>query len=167
MKELIEIENADVLRGDDHEKPLTKIKLDASVKKVLKDQGLNENFVPPLGDRICLRYNGNLSTGGTARDCTEEIHPYNARIAIRAAKALGLDIAGVDITAEDISRPIFDGNGAVIEINAAPGLKCIYPTKGSPKTLPGTYWTCCFRRKLIQFPLYRLPGPTVKLPQPA
>jgi len=138
VKELIEIENADVLRGDDHEKPLTKIKLDASVKKVLKDQGLNENFVPPLGDRICLRYNGNLSTGGTARDCTEEIHPYNARIAIRAAKALGLDIAGVDITAEDISRPIFDGNGAVIEINAAPGLRMhIYPTEGKPQNVAG------------------------------
>lgn len=138
VKELVEIENANVLRGDDHEKPLTKIKLDASVEKVLGDQGMDENSVPSLGDRICLRYNGNLSTGGTARDCTREIHPYNAEISIRTAKAVGLDIAGVDITAEDISKPIGDGSGAVIEVNAAPGLRMhIYPTEGKPKNVAG------------------------------
>jgi len=103
---LSQIENLSSLRGDDHEKSLTKIKLDATALKVLKDQGIGKDHVPSLGERIYLRYNGNLSTGGTARECTDEIHPYNADIAVKAAQIIGLDIAGVDITTEDISVPI-------------------------------------------------------------
>lgn len=131
VRQLVEIENSNELRGNDHEKPLTKIKLDAVAKRVLANQGIDEDHIPASGETVYLRYNGNLSTGGTARECTSEIHPYNVGLAVKAAKAIGLDIAGIDITAEDISKPIGDVNGAVIEINAAPGLRMhIYPSEG-------------------------------------
>jgi len=71
--------------------------------KGFERSGIGKDHVPSLGERIYLRYNGNLSTGGTARECTDEIHPYNADIAVKAAQIIGLDIAGVDITTEDIS----------------------------------------------------------------
>ncbi len=136
IKELVRLENLNPLRGDDHEKPLTKIKLDNLARQVIKRQGLDEEGVPRKGVAVKLRDNGNLSTGGTARDCSDEIHPYNCQLAINAAGALGLDIAGVDITAQDISRPINCCNGAVIEVNAAPGLRMhLYPTEGSPRNV--------------------------------
>lgn len=138
VKALIEIENCSDLRGDDHERPLTKIKLDATALKVLEDQCVDMDHIPSSGERIYLRYNGNLSTGGTARECTDEIHPYNADIAVRAAKIVGLDIAGVDITAEDISMPISDNCGAIIEVNAAPGLRMhVFPSEGKAKNVAG------------------------------
>lgn len=136
VEELVAIENLSSLRGDDHEKPLTKIKLDATALKVLKDQGIGKDHVPSLGERIYLRYNGNLSTGGTARECTDEIHPYNADIAVKAAQIIGLDIAGVDITTEDISVPISENGGAIIEINAAPGLRMhLFPSEGKTRNV--------------------------------
>jgi cyanophycin synthetase len=134
IKELVNIENENLLRGQSHEKPLTRIKLDSMVKQALAKAGLNENYIPGLNEVVKLRDNGNLSTGGTARDCTKEIHPFNSMISIKAAKILGLDIAGIDITAKDISLPISPNNGAVVEINAAPGLRMhIYPTEGESR----------------------------------
>lgn len=131
IKELVDMENDNPLRGDDHEKPLTKMKLDHVAKQMLGRSGLDEHYVPAANEVVNLRDNGNLSTGGTARDCTNEIHPYNCEIAIKAAKAIGLDIAGIDMTMEDISQPLSHTNGAVIEVNAAPGLRMhLYPTQG-------------------------------------
>lgn len=136
IKKLVERENMNPLRGNDHEKPLTRIKLDNTARQVLFKDGRNENDTPAAGEKVFLRHNGNLSTGGTARDCTAEIHPYNAAIAVKAASLLGLDIAGIDITAEDISRPITEQDGAVIEINAAPGLRMhLYPTEGEARNV--------------------------------
>jgi len=131
VRELVEAENSNSLRGEDHEKPLTKLKLDEIALEVLKKQGINENYIPRENEEVKLRENGNLSTGGTAVECTSRIHAQNCEIAIMAAKAMKLDIAGIDITAKDISLPIGGGNGAVIEVNAAPGLRMhIYPTEG-------------------------------------
>jgi len=136
IRELVEIENRNPLRGYDHEMPLTKIKLDAMSLQVLKKAGYDESSILRKGVRVPLRYNGNLSTGGTARDCTEEVHPENAQLAVRAAKALGLDVAGVDITCADISEPLTYDNGAVIEVNAAPGLRMhLHPTFGKPRNV--------------------------------
>ncbi len=136
VKELVELANRDSLRGENHEKPLTKIRLDEMAKKVLARQGYTEESVPEKGQLVKLRENGNLSTGGTARDCTGEVHPFNADLAVKAAKAVGLDIAGVDITAEDISRPIGWPNGAVIELNACPGLRMhLFPSEGKPRNV--------------------------------
>jgi len=131
IKELVEIENMNPLRGNDHEKPLTKIKLDNVAKAVISRKGFDENSVPAKGEDVPLRENGNLSTGGTARNCTDEIHEYNKQVAVKAAKLIGLDIAGIDMTIEDISVPLSSQNGAVIEVNAAPGLRMhLYPTEG-------------------------------------
>ncbi len=134
--QLVEIENNNPLRGYDHEKPLTKIKLDVTAAQLLVRYGLNEEYVPARGEKVVLRENGNLSTGGTARECTDEIHPYNAEIAIKTAQIMGLDIAGVDIIAEDIGIPLDGSNGTVIEVNAAPGLRMhIHPSVGNPRNV--------------------------------
>lgn len=136
IRQLVELENRNPLRGNDHEKPLTRIKLDNTALQVLIQDGWDENDIPGAGERVFLRHNGNLSTGGTARDCTAEINPYNAGIAVRAAELLGLDIAGIDITAGDITKPIDKQDGAVIEINAAPGLRMhLYPTEGEARNV--------------------------------
>ena len=136
IRQLVDMENENPLRGFDHEKPLTKIKLDEMSKQVLSKGGFCENSIPALGIRVKLRYNGNLSTGGSARDCTEEVDAFNASLAVRAAEAMGLDVAGIDITCEDISKPLDNENGAVIEVNAAPGLRMhIYPTTGQPRNV--------------------------------
>lgn len=138
IRQLVDIENENPLRGFDHERPLTKIKLDSMSLQVLKKEGYDESTVLSKGMRVLLRYNGNISTGGTARDCTEEVHEENAQLAIRAAEALGLDVAGIDITCDDISVPLTDDNGAIIEVNAAPGLRMhLHPTQGKPRNVAG------------------------------
>ena len=136
VSELVALENENPLRGDDHEKQLTKIKLDGTAIQVLHRNGLDMDSVPLHGNAVFLRENGNLSTGGTARDCTDDIHPANCEIAVKAAELLGLDVAGVDMTIRDISIPVKRGEGAVIEVNAAPGLRMhLYPTEGSARNV--------------------------------
>lgn len=132
IKELIDIENKCELRGEGHEKPLTKIRLDDVTLKYLERHHLDEYFIPPAGQVVRLRDNGNLSTGGIARECTNEIHPDNIEIAINSAKSIGLDIAGIDIITEDISKPLHECGGVVVEVNAAPGLRMhLYPSIGN------------------------------------
>jgi len=123
VKELIEIMNSDHLRGEEHEKPLTKIKIDSIALMMLARKNLSLDAVPSLGEIVYLRENGNLSTGGVPVDVLEKVHPFNARLAVRAAQIIGLDVAGVDLVAQDISQPISGGNGAVVEVNAAPGIR--------------------------------------------
>ncbi|QUH24633.1 cyanophycin synthetase [Serpentinicella alkaliphila] len=131
LKQLIDRENQNPLRGEGHEKPLTKIKIDDVMMLLLDKNGINLEHVPPFGEVVYLRENDNLSTGGTAIDATEEIHPENIRLAINAVNAIGLDIAGVDMVAIDISKPIREYGGAVIEVNACPGIRMHhFPSKG-------------------------------------
>ncbi len=138
ISQLVEIENRNPLRGDDHEKPLTIIKIDDMSRQVLVKSGYTEDSIPAVDETVLLRLNGNLSTGGTARDCTDEVHPYNAELAVKAAQLMGLDVAGIDITCNDISKPLDEANGALIEVNAAPGLRMhIYPTEGAPRNVAG------------------------------
>ena len=133
ISELVKLENMNPLRGEDHEKSLTYIKLDDIAINYLKAQGLSSDSILEAGRSIYLRQNGNISTGGTARNCTEEIHPKNAYYAKAAAEALGLDIAGIDFATEDISCPIDINAGAIIEVNAAPGLRMhLHPCEGEP-----------------------------------
>lgn len=125
------MENRSELRGYGHEKPQTKISLDRIALNYLEKNNLSIYSIPSPGEIIRLRQNCNISTGGSAIECTDEIHPYNAKIAIKAAKAIGLDIAGIDITTEDISKPISETGGALIEVNAVPGLRMhLYHTYG-------------------------------------
>ncbi len=136
VEELVEEVNRDERRGEQHEKPLTKIKLDAAALELLKRRGMTEASVPAAGETVPLRENGNLSTGGTAIDRTETIHPENAALAVRAAQAIGIDIAGIDVVAVDIARPIAETGGAVVEVNAAPGIRMhLYPSIGTPRNV--------------------------------
>jgi len=136
VEQLVSIENNNPLRGDDHEKPLTKIIIDDIAKNVLISAGKSLDYIPEKGEIVALRNNSNLSTGGTARDCTNEVHPLNKEIAVKAAKALGLDIAGIDIKMKDITKPLSKNNGAIIEVNAAPGLRMhLYPSEGKSRNV--------------------------------
>ena len=123
VAQLVELANADPRRGEHHATVLSKIKLDAIAEAVLADQGFTPASVPPAGAVVLIRRNANLSTGGTAIDVTERVHPAVAAAAIDAAKIVGLDIAGIDVVAQDISRPLGEQGGVIVEVNAAPGLR--------------------------------------------
>ncbi len=134
IRQLIDKQNQDPARGEGHEKPLTKIRIDPVAMMVLKRQGKGLDYIPLKGEKIYIRDNDNLSTGGIAVDTTDQIHPDNVALAIRAVQAIGLDIAGVDITTPDISKPIVTTGGAVIEVNASPGIRMHYfPQHGEPR----------------------------------
>lgn len=135
--ELIELENFEnPKRGEGHEKPLTKIVIDKVVVAYLAKQNINLNYVPSIGEVVYLRENDNLSTGGIAIDYTDKVHPESVGFAINAAKIIGLDIAGIDITIQDISKPLIESGGAIIEINAAPGIRMHhYPALGKPRNV--------------------------------
>ena len=135
--QLVERVNADPRRGDGHEKPLTKIRIDAVAVINLARQGLTPETVPAAGRTVYIRENANLSTGGTAVDVTDIVHPETARMAERAARLIGLDIAGIDIVAADITQSLRQG-GAIIEVNAAPGIRMHhFPSAGKPRDVAG------------------------------
>ncbi|HLL16236.1 MAG TPA: cyanophycin synthetase [Pyrinomonadaceae bacterium] len=137
LGELIEIENLDPLRGEGHDNVLTKIKADEVMLAYLHKHGLNFEQVPGAGERVFLRETGNLSTGGTAIDVTDIVHPEVRRLCERAARVVGLDICGLDLLAADIAQPLRNGNG-FIEANAAPGLRMhTAPTHGQPRDVGG------------------------------
>jgi cyanophycin synthetase len=138
IAQLVEQENQNPLRGDCHEKPLTRIRLDEIARAYLAKAGLSPESVPAAGEVISLREGVNLSTGGTARDVTDEVHPTIRRMCERAARAAGLDICGVDLVLEDISTEFRRGTGGVIELNAAPGLRMhLHPSEGQPRDVGG------------------------------
>ena len=123
VAELVAQVNADPRRGEGHSTSLTKIRFDDIARARLAEQGLLETSVPTLGQRVVLRNNANLSTGGTATDVTDEVHPEVAARAIAAALMVGLDICGVDVVCENIARPLEEQSGGIVEVNAAPGLR--------------------------------------------
>jgi len=138
IAELVEAENMDPLRGEGHEKPLTRIRLDEIARAHLSKAGLSPEDVPGAGQVVGLREGVNLSTGGTARDVTDEVHPSVRRLCERAARAAGLDICGVDLVLEDASAEFRRGAGGVIELNAAPGLRMhLHPSEGRPRDVGG------------------------------
>ncbi len=134
VEELVQITNDDPRRGDDHATSLSKIPLDAVSLQVLADQSLTPASIPAAGDRVLIRRNANLSTGGTATDVTDLVHPEVAARAIEAARVVGLDVAGVDVVALDISIPLEAQRGVVVEVNAAPGLRMhLQPSAGKSR----------------------------------
>jgi len=134
VRALVEAVNADPRRGKGHESALTRIRLDEAAEDCLTRQGLGPDDVPAAGQRVLLRSNANLSTGGTAEDLTDAIHPHTARLCVRAARRVGLDVAGIDLVCEDISQPLPTQRGAVIEVNAAPGIRMHeQPSVGTPR----------------------------------
>jgi cyanophycin synthetase len=123
VRELVDAVNADPRRGIGHESALTRIPLDAAAADCLSAQGLGFESVLPLGAVAVLRGNANLSTGGTAEDVTDRLHPDTAALCVRAARRIGLDVAGIDLVCADISAPLAPQEGALIEVNAAPGIR--------------------------------------------
>ncbi len=134
ITELVAETNADPRRGIGHEKVLTRIAVDDESESYAAEQGFALDAVPPKGTRVYLKRTGNMSTGGISIDRTEEIHPENAEIAEQAAKVIGLDIAGIDFICPDISVPVRETGGGIVEVNAAPGFRMhTNPTEGEPQ----------------------------------
>jgi cyanophycin synthetase len=121
--QLIDEVNKDPRRGDGHATSLTKIRLDDIARATLSKQGYTTESVPPKGALVVLRNNANLSTGGTATDVTEDVHPEMAARAVEAAQMVGLDICGVDVVCESVLKPLEEQGGGIVEVNAAPGLR--------------------------------------------
>ena len=136
IEELINKTNSDPARGEDHEKVLTRINIDEQTNSMLYEKNLTLRSVLPFGEILFLKNTANLSTGGTARDATDMVHPYNVFLVERVARLMNLDICGIDIIAEDITKPITEKNGAVLEVNAAPGFRMhLSPLKGIPRNV--------------------------------
>ena len=132
--QLVEIENQDPRRGFGHEKVLTRIRIDEAAEELVKKQGLGIDDVPPKGKRVLLAATGNMSTGGISIDRTWEAHEDNVEIAEEAARVVGLDVAGIDFLAPDITQPVRETGGAIVEVNAAPGFRMhTHPTEGEPQ----------------------------------
>ncbi len=123
VRELVDIVNQDPRRGEGHATSLTKIRFDDIAVARLAVQNLTPESIPARGRRVVLRNNANLSTGGTATDVTDDVHPEVAARAVAAAQMVGLHICGVDMICESVLRPLEAQNGGVIEVNAAPGLR--------------------------------------------
>ena len=131
VRQLVDQVNADPRRGTGHSTSLTKIRFDDIAIGRLREQGLEPESVPVKGRRVILRNNANLSTGGTATDVTDDVHPEVAARVIEAAQMVGLDICGVDVVCESVMRPLEEQNGGIVEVNAAPGLRMhISPSYG-------------------------------------
>jgi len=138
VAELVEIVNQDPRRGVGHEKVLTKLGLDAQAEMMLARAGHTASSVPADGEVVYLRSTANLSTGGTATDVTDVIHPDNRAMAERAVRAIGLDVGGVDFISPNIAESYKSVGGAICEVNAAPGFRMhVSPSDGTPRDVAG------------------------------
>jgi cyanophycin synthetase len=138
LRQLIEEENRNPARGDGHCKPMTKIPADATTERLLGAGGRSLDSIPDPGETVLLRATANLSTGGSASDVTELVHPETARICERAARLIGLDLCGIDLIASDISQPLRPGESGIIEVNAGPGIRMHhFPAAGKARNAAG------------------------------
>jgi cyanophycin synthetase len=136
IKQLIDKENKDPRRGIGHENLLTRISIDPSTKKILKTNKLTLKSVLKKDERLFLKDTANLSTGGTAEDVTDIVHPENVTMAERISRNIDLDICGIDICSSSISKPLVEAKGAVLEVNAGPGFRMhLAPTAGTPRNV--------------------------------
>ncbi|HEX4855235.1 MAG TPA: cyanophycin synthetase [Limnobacter sp.] len=123
ITELVEIENRNPLRGEGHGSALSKLRLDEIAIARIKKQGYTASSVPDQGVRVVLRNNANLSTGGSATDVTDNVHPALAEMVIQAAQQIGIDVCGVDVVCERVDESLEAQGGGIVELNAAPGLR--------------------------------------------
>jgi cyanophycin synthetase len=138
IAELVDLVNQDPRRGIGHEKVLTRLEFDHQALRLMEQKGVTPETVLPAGEAFFLRSTGNLSTGGTAIDLTDTVHPDNREMAVRAAGAIGLDVAGIDFITVDISRSYREVGGGICEVNAAPGFRMhVAPTEGKPRDVAG------------------------------
>ncbi len=145
IAELVEIVNQDPRRGVGHEKVLTKLFLDYQAIQMLDKKGYTAETVLADGEVCYLRATANLSTGGTAIDLTDQVHPDNKEMAERAVRAIGLDVGGVDFLITDISKSYHEIGGGICEVNAAPGFRMhVAPTEGKPRDVAGAVMEMLF-----------------------
>ena len=136
IAQLVDIVNQDPRRGSGHGTALTKVRLDDIALARIAAEGLAPDSVPAQGQRVVLRNNANLSTGGSATDVTDDVHPEIAARAVEAAQTIGLHICGVDVICETMLRPLEEQNGGIVEVNAAPGLRMhLAPSFGRPRNV--------------------------------
>lgn len=147
IAELVDLVNGDPRRGVGHEKVLTKLEFDKAAYSHMADAGYTKESVLAAGETLFLRSTANLSTGGTAIDLTDVVHPDNRKMAVRAISAVGLDVGGVDFLTEDISQSYKDIGGAIVEVNAAPGFRMhVAPSEGKPRDVAGAVMDMLFPR---------------------
>lgn len=145
IAELVDIVNQDPRRGVGHENVLTRLELDDPAKALLEEKGYTAETVPAEGEEVYLRKTANISTGGTAVDVTDTIHPDNKLMAERAIRAIGLDVGAVDFLTTDITRSYRETGGGICEINAGPGLRMhIAPSEGTPRDVGGAIMDMLF-----------------------
>ncbi len=138
VRQLVDRTNADPRRGIGHEKVLTRIEIDHQAERLVEKAGRTLDDVLDAGEVLYLRSTANLSTGGTAIDVTDVVHPDNREMAIRAAAAIGLDVCGVDFLTPDITRSFREIGGGICEVNAAPGFRMhVAPSEGEPRDVAG------------------------------
>ncbi|MBT8310058.1 MAG: cyanophycin synthetase [Flavobacteriaceae bacterium] len=136
LQELVDEVNKDPRRGYGHENVLTQITINDLTKTIIKDAGYTVDSVIPEGETLILKDTANLSTGGTAEDVTDILHPANKFMAERISKIIDLDICGIDVMTTDITKPISEPGGAVLEVNAGPGFRMhLAPTTGLPRNV--------------------------------
>jgi len=138
IQQLIDKENSDPRRGYGHEKVLTLISVDRDTLDLLEKKGYTLETVPAKGEKVFVKSTANLSTGGTSIDVTDHVHPQNIFICERISKIIGLDICGIDIMAENLTEPLTENGGVILEVNAAPGFRMhIAPSEGLPRNVAG------------------------------
>ena len=138
IQQLIDIENMDPRRGYGHEKVLTLIDVDRDTLDLLEKKGYTLATIPTKGEKVFVKSTANLSTGGTSIDVTDQVHPQNIFYCERISKIIGLDICGIDIMAQNLSQPLTDTGGVILEVNAAPGFRMhIAPSEGLARNVAG------------------------------
>jgi cyanophycin synthetase len=148
IQELIDLVNSDSRRGFGHENVLTKITTNELTINIIKEAGYALESVISLDEKLILKDTANLSTGGTAEDITDIIHPANVSMVERISKIIDLDICGIDIMTTDISKPLSETGGAVLEVNAGPGFRMhLAPTTGLPRNVAGPVIDKLFPKK--------------------
>ncbi|MCC2644240.1 MAG: cphA [Burkholderiales bacterium] len=148
ISQLVDIVNEDARRGVGHEKVLTRIELDYQAEALMEFAGYNANSILPKDELLYLRSTANLSTGGTAIDMTDVVHPDNRHMAERAVGAVGLDVGGVDFLTADITKSYLEVGGAIVEVNAAPGFRMhVSPSEGKSRDVAGAVMNMLFPNK--------------------
>jgi len=136
IQELIALTNLDPRRGYGHENVLTKIDVDRDTEDLLEKLNYTLETIPRKGETVYLKSTANLSTGGTSVDVTDMMHPENIFLAERISRVIGLDICGVDIMAENLTQPLKENGGVILEVNAAPGFRMhLAPSEGLPRNV--------------------------------
>jgi cyanophycin synthetase len=159
IDELIEKTNSDPNRGEGHDNVLTKIEIDRTSRQLLENQGYGLDTVLPKGQICYLRATANLSTGGIAVDRTDDIHPENVWLFGRVAQIIGLDIAGIDVVTADISQPLRDMGGVIVEVNAAPGFRMhVAPSQGLARNVAAPVLDMMFGDRPTRIPIVAITG---------